>query len=826
MKSFVKIICLFFAIIRASHGEVNLDINFDNVLLNTNPFPQKTLKLPAIAQVYRADILKELTECDQNKNSKSNVLNNLSTSVLNITKAGTCNPNTLGLYSFSKQVCDNSVDCRKNFSLTHGSRHEELMNEIVAKDYANNLLKKNMESMDRLEIMKRFAKLKYNVNGETCRGPYQAPKASGMCNLNLLDEVFVTEQEKADNLAFKAYKSKNKIPNPAYVVNYNQYRLDQQFKKLESEDKIFINNLSDFVTSDEFKSLSLDKKAEAFLKKIQSNAGDKYYSDPILGFDFGPISKIEELKKIPKYQDLLSTFSASNLTPESFKESFDNLRKKRAESLLSSSATCTENVDLNNICEEMTTLSKGQKLFKTEGIANEFSTRNLSSEKDFERVKNLVGNDLSPSEYDILINAKRCLSFGLASEYMSTDFRFLLTPSWGERASRPYSSVAIHESSDVGASSKSLSNISGKKEKMSENNVGDPKNAEDVSKESSQESLANEKNTPPIENAPNVATNFNNQSFSPGSFDVENPAKDQVASEQTREEPIVATNPAVAVTPLDNKMLDLTKRLALAEENLEKMKASAEEAKEEENKRAMEKKNEELNAIIKDLKGQIAEVKAAKESSQAPQRAAAPSSSISEEQRFRSHNYSSPSSNNIVSAAIRSEVPSKIVTDNNDSNSSSPSRFVANLPNSRAGSSALLTSTTTSDGNKVLASGIVLTPVDGMSSEKMMQTISSRIIKLNGTPFYIEEGGMVKEIIAVIKDGKVLLDENGNPIFEKIVKGRVADSKFSRGNNQNRAPASITNVADLKRDQEEKLKKERAEYLKLKNLTNRIIRNK
>lgn len=113
-----------------------------------------------------------------------------------------------------------------------------------------------------------------------------------------------------------------------------------------------------------------------------------------------------------------------------------------------------------------------------------------------------------------------------------------------------------------------------------------------------------------------------------------------------------------------------------------------------------------------------------------------------------------------------------------------------------------------------------------MTSEKVTQTISNKIIELNGTPFYIEEGGMVKEIIAVVKDGKVLLDDKGNPIYEKIVKGKVGDKKFAKAKDKDRTPASITDAADLKRDQEEKLKRDRAEYLKLKNLTNGILKSK
>ena len=119
-----------------------------------------------------------------------------------------------------------------------------------------------------------------------------------------------------------------------------------------------------------------------------------------------------------------------------------------------------------------------------------------------------------------------------------------------------------------------------------------------------------------------------------------------------------------------------------------------------------------------------------------------------------------------------------------------------------------------------------ITAVDGMSAEKVTQTISSRIIELKGIPFYIEEGGMVKEIIPVLKDGVVQLDENGNPLYEKIVKGKATDKKFAKVKESGRAPAAITSTADLKRDQEDKLKRERAEYIKLKDLTNGVLKKK
>ncbi len=46
-----------------------------------------------------------------------------------------------------------------------------------------------------------------------------------------------------------------------------------------------------------------------------------------------------------------------------------------------------------------------------------------------------------------------------------------------------------------------------------------------------------------------------------------------------------------------------------------------------------------------------------------------------------------------------------------------------------------------------------------MSIEKANEAINEKIIESNGNPFYIEEGGYVKEVLPVIINGKVQLNK-------------------------------------------------------------------
>jgi hypothetical protein len=113
--------------------------------------------------------------------------------------------------------------------------------------------------------------------------------------------------------------------------------------------------------------------------------------------------------------------------------------------------------------------------------------------------------------------------------------------------------------------------------------------------------------------------------------------------------------------------------------------------------------------------------------------------------------------------------------------------------------------------------------VDGLSSDAAIETITAKIAEMAGQPFLIEEGGFVKEIIPVVKDGKIVLDSKGKPIFEKIIKGKVADLKHK---DSKRAPASVSSQAELRKIEEAKVKteSERLKYKNLRELTDEAVK--
>jgi len=470
-----------------------------------------------------------------------------------VSKIYTCDSKKFNFLRFSSEACKEAIDCRRNVAQMYGKSSEGLMNEIVAKDFAKNMLDQNIEMMDRLETLKRFADLKYNIKGDKCGARYQPPKKGGVCNLNLLDEVFVNQQENCQFgkkcfqkesekiLSFKDYKTKNVIPNLAFIVDYNEYRIEQQVKTMKDEDEAFINGLATFVTNDAFKAATADQKAEMFLKKLED--GDTY-KDPILAFDFDSVSEKEKLKKTLKYRQLLKTFEGADLTSDSFKTAFESYRKGRAENILID-GSCSQTMDIKNICEEMTALSQGERLFKNSLSVEHLSSRNLSKEKDFEKFRAYMGDAFTEMDYDILVNAKRCISFGLSSEEISysNELKFGDANSkWYKSGNSASTDIEGPDENIVDSSRSQLSSgfageaPAGKSEAVK---VLEPREAEDESAVENSISSA-------LVNTQGVTNNFAgqfNQPFTPGAYGLDSDDKNEKTEKKENTSAVVKTPP-------------------------------------------------------------------------------------------------------------------------------------------------------------------------------------------------------------------------------------------------------------------------------------------
>lgn len=846
MKILVKTLCvtvLNISLVNATEGVV---FNYD---INTTDMTKFGGTGFSIAQDYmKLNLNQDASGCEKYNLNPTDGLTGLASSIKKSTQFYSCPEARLNIGSrFSKEACQNALVCRQSIGSSGANLQQAdiILNEIIAKDYVKNAIIINGDDMERVETLREFAQKKYDKKlGSQCLGRFQRKGVSD-CKMSIVEAAFEERQTEctfgngcysSDNLeldidSYKKFKSKNKDKDGKFISEYFKYRIATTTQKYLVDDEKRIEDLSALVTSDIFKSAKTEQKIESFLKLVGKDTSGRI-KDPILSFDLGSDFAPASLKKSEKFKELLKVLESKNMTKESFAKDFESYRKKRVEAILGNNEICKKTESLIKICSDATKIVKGKSITRDSLSAEHLSSRDTKTASGVELLKRFLGTSFNEDDFEALVNARRCISYGFTDEFGNVYDRGLSItggPGFRDRsgsdAAEDNGMVSREESVNPSTegmqrSEKSVVEATGIGSSKIETSA-EPKGEDAISVEDSASKLEGYQNgigqTPPAQISSNFSDMFNNN------FDTfAGKAKEKVETDGDKVEEVATTSgPASSQDKMNEYLM---KKLASAEENLEKFKADSDAA---EADRAKQKKVEEETALIKDLKGQIADLKV-----QTAKNATKVADTAAEQGRVmaasNSHNNSFSSGASITSS--RSEAPAvKSVSENFESAHSSAAA-PATAARASSASGAILSTISNNDGSRTttLASGMVLTTVDGMTSEKATQTISNRILELNGTPFYIEEGGMVKEIIAVVKDGKVLLDENGNPIFEKIVKGKVGDKKFAAKmkDKKDRAPASITDVADLKRDQEEKMKRERAEYLKLKNLTNGALRKK
>ncbi|MDD4976243.1 MAG: hypothetical protein PHY93_17935 [Bacteriovorax sp.] len=313
--------------------------------------------------------------------------------------------------------------------------------------------------------------------------------------------------------------------------------------------------------------------------------------------------------------------------------------------------------------------------------------------------------------------------------------------------------------------------------------------------------------------------------YSPAHFQVGNEQqKDASPRDQEEEKKTMASS----VAGLNDKISALSHKLSSTEANLEKMRLEKEAA---EIERVHQKEVDEQTTTITNLRTQISELK----NSQRPKSISELDSVKKIESPIAANSSFTTSSRNSNSASAEGGTESYAPSSAESGSYTSVSSRGEDAPPSRSGnfssdsgqSSSIRSPASTGVSNAIastnLKSGVVLTKIEGLSSDKANETITEKIIELNGRPFYIEEGGMVKEIITAVKAGKVLLDDKGKPIFEKRVKGRVGDPKFGLEKIKGKAErvlGKIESIADLKHEEDRILMlHDRAHYKKLKEIT-------
>lgn len=735
-----------------------------------------------------------------------------------------CTGSTLMKYGFrfTKSSCEQAVACQKSVTTNDNNLEvQQILNEIVAKDYGKNALLQNMGDMERLETLKRFALKKFDQKVEKCYPRYYTDKKTkyNQCNLSLLEEGFDEFQENcnvgnkgcfaADELetgikSYKNFKEKQRNPKINFLTDYFDYRADSKVELNLANDNEATEKVAEAVLSDDFKKATPDQRADLLLKAIGYNLEGRL-NDPILGYDFDTRPEsVAKLKQSDKFKELMAIADNKNISKDSFIKDYDNYRKKRAKSILTDGSSCKQTSSLYRLCSEVVALSEGKTIPKDSIAAEHLSSRELKSESDIARLKAALGDKFNEKDVDTIVNSKRCTLHEFYNPHFSRPgFNTVQNvPTIAGRyepkdddddAVSPDTKGAVQDSREM---SSFLGGTAAVKDKDKDKAEVKP----DESFASESPSKFPETVAPQVQS--NNFSNAYNNMYGPTNFDTfsDKAVKDFRPEATVKDEaPVVVPKGSDA---LNDRISDLMKRLEAAEDRAAKIKAESDAA---ESERVKQKKIDEENALIKELKGQISELKsqAKKESTKV---ASAPVvDTISR-------------NSNVVSANGQGAVVSR----NTDASIIKPSTIAESYDQPRAvvsdstaapassgrspASAAVLTASGTSAA-ALLPPGTVVTNVDGLSVDKARETILSRIMELNGAPFYIEEDGVIKEVKPKVKDGKVLLDKDGKPLYDMLFYSGKKEKLAKKKQERERAPASISSMAD-ERAREERLKRE------------------
>ncbi len=752
---------------------------------------------------------------------------------------------------FSEDGCKFSDICKQSLLSNPELKKQvdEKLNKIIAKDHAKNLLNQNLEQLERLELLKKYAAKEFNLKVPfRCTDVLKLDSDKAQCTQEYLGDAFELQQDKCESglscyredllekgvqsyAAFKKEKKSgdNEIKPVDLMLEYLNSKIDQKNIINYSKSPQLIEELSNLVTSVSFKKLGEEEKMKSIFR-IFKPEGAGYFGDPVLGFDFNN-NDYQKLKKMDTFKEMMKIVNNKALTKSTFTTEFNKFRKKRAEVHLSTGAACTGVTQLNRICSDATKLANGDSIFKNADVLDKLASQNSGTRDDLSDLTSLIGLGFSQNELDVLADANRCQAFGLMNqsyslaEYQRAPAGLTFMQDYGSNGSTGFSlsngSNSNNDSySGVGLrATQSLADSLGTSGK-----VEAPDKTFSAGSDGSTGGAAVEGTKPETARHPAETTNYNDYQVAPqpvnSGFNSLNHANDLAnfgsgisdtdeSGSGTRSIRDGSSKSLGSMPTADERVSDLLKKLAAAEAEVARVKAEGDKDGDEV---STPKKEADGPSEIDQMKAQIADLRKQVKSKEVA--SAIDASSVGpSKSRPQSASAIVGSSDFAQSPKIESKIGNSYVrsfdappADPGLAGSANASGIRGTGRSVSSGAQApLFTVGTTknADGSQttVLPSGDVVLSLDGLSPEKAALVLTMQFKELGQKKILIEEGGVIKEVSPVNSDGTIAVDGEGNLTINKIVRGKRTDSKFAGFKVQDvkRAPASALAPADLKR---------------------------
>lgn len=718
--------------------------------------------------------------------------------------------------------------------------------KLVAEDYVGLKLDRDILHMEKMENLRKFAEEKFGKDfSPSCKPIFNhRPKESAtICNASVMDSGFIRMQTDCSIIKRNCYE-KNGKDSPknfsAFLKNFkpsdnegsavNSYfteRTSATVKATLGNDEALLEKIDEIISSTGSSDAKMDR---IFNHLVELESQDKL--DPVFNFSTESLSSSREKYKNSSHYSFFEGLIKSKSNGARIKAALENYRKDTAKAILDKS--CANAPSFNDICQDATDVLMTRKVHLWDRDHAARAIREDVEGDRYEILKSLYPNGIqSLKDYSIIMEAQRCKAFsfvktkkeresadpmknyfggsiGLYSPYVKPPqaadlwedehdgFGPLYNFSLLNNRRPLFDSLTELEKSQPAVDTAKFDKYEFAPIKPNEASVETFKKPDGKSAiETMSESFRNSGSglsIPVTNSADNFGTSFNNN-FS--QFNVEKNSSDKNDVKPDVDQSASLNN------NLTGKIDELSKRLVSSEENLARIKSQR--ATDEEELLKKQKLDEE-NKTIADLRAQINTLKA--EALKKPVPAAVSVESMK-----------APSPVNAVSTAARveSSVQNSEIKDKNSAESIAKApRAVA--PSAPSGSAPVSPSGNGGGISSVDSrNGLILTKVDGLSSEKVAERIYEKITELKGAPFYIEEGGVLTEIIPEVVNNSVVKDKFGKPVFRrtKVVAAKSTDKPVV-----NRAPASITTKSELLQNEEKQ--RERTRYLNLKEITEGI----
>lgn len=733
---------------------------------------------------------------------------------------------------FSELNCRLAIECSKTM-IEQTPSHLLPALFYVAEDYASLKLAEQIKKMEHLDLLIRFAATKYNNLGlVTCTSPLAyRPELTGDCNPTVMEEGFARLTKSCSKslknycygdggLPLKEYDSftqkdvarmdgKAETPLQNAFINYSGKRL----AKTIVSDRDVLTELTDIMIAND----SPDEKMQQIYTKLK-DYDQRQILDPVLGSVKEQLVSFDAYKETAQFKHFKKLLQSRKWNKQTALVVFEKYRAEKTQELLKSE--CASTSSYYSICEDATNII-ANKSVSMGPVSNASEVLSDSEDEDrFFFLKEVYPDGIKKIEdYKIIMDSQRCSKiFNKSASETDGEMPFanqIIMTSPKTDSNRPLAEFSSRDREKLLESfaQDQARFILGHSENTHGEAISRAKQEPISSVQAQPESGQIQEETSSGFVPSSVNTQYRESYNTDSGRNYSDVQPSQVAT--TEESPKQAS--VRSRSEVDEKIMELNKKLNVAEKAFEHMKTEKVEAATEKDSL---QKSLENNKTIADLRKQISELSAETQKNKQEE-----SKSIEKSDEplvhFNERNASMARSN----GGAASDLESSVANVGRSSTMSSPNNSAAvggaTTSSGALESESMPRSAMATHDSKTL----VLSTLDGMSSEKATETITQKIMELEGRPFLIEVEGMVEEIVPIVKNGKVIVDEKGNPLYEKIIKGKVGDAKFLRGKSAG-AIKVITDAADLKRDQEEKLKRERIQYMKLKKITRDLLNKK